>query len=134
MRWSGVGASHVGSTLLFGLLILLRLTGFVAAQTTNASCISLNNSKMCQNFSSASISTNLTTNFPFLQFVSNVDQFDTQFAQYITQDYAKYTPWRRKHSNRVGRSTRKYCSAVALTFQTQHIYMHGSHGRYYVLR
>lgn len=46
---------------------------------------------MCQNFSSASISTNLTTDFPFLQFVSSVDQFDSLFATYITQDYAKYS-------------------------------------------
>jgi len=94
MRWSGVGASHVCSTLLFGFLILLRLVDFVAAQTANATCISLKNSQMCQNFSSASISTGLTTDFPFLQFVSTVEQFDAQFATYITQDYAKYIPWR----------------------------------------
>ena len=89
MRWSGVGASHVGSTLLFGFLILLRLVDFVSAQSANATCISLKNSQMCQNFSSASISTGLTTDFPFLQFVSTVEQFDAQFATYITQDYAK---------------------------------------------
>jgi hypothetical protein len=85
MRWS-VGVVNGG--FCFGLFILLRLASFVSAQG-NATCVSLQNSKTCQNFSSASVSTSLTTDFPFLQFVQTVQDFDKLFTTYIQQDYAK---------------------------------------------
>jgi len=69
---------------------LLALVSLVSAQGNNATCISLQGSKLCPNFSSASISTSLTADFPFLQYVSNVQEFDTQFATFIKTDYAKY--------------------------------------------
>jgi hypothetical protein len=83
MRWStGPGPG------LFTVAVLVICKG-VSGQN-NASCISLSKSQTCGNFSGASISTSLTTDFPFLQFVSNVQEFDTQFMAYIKQDYAKY--------------------------------------------
>src|SRR5436305_183849 len=60
-----------------------------SAQQSNPSCISLENSKTCQNFSRASISTSLTTDFPFLEFVSSVQDFDTQFLSFIQTQYTK---------------------------------------------
>jgi hypothetical protein len=86
MRWS-VGASHG----LFSLAVLATISNVVSAQN-NATCISLKNSQTCRNFSDASISTSLTADFPFLQFVSTVAEFDTQFMAYIKQDYAKSPP------------------------------------------
>jgi hypothetical protein len=85
MRWfRGV----INGGALFGLLIFLRLASFVSAQG-NATCLSLQHSTMCSNFSTASISTGLTTDFPFLQFVQTVEDFDKLFTTYIQQDYAK---------------------------------------------
>jgi hypothetical protein len=74
-----------------GLFTLVVLSNVVLAQN-NATCISLAKSTTCGNFSGASISTSLTSDFPFLQFVSNVEEFDSQFMAYIKQDYAKYIP------------------------------------------
>jgi hypothetical protein len=85
MRWS-VGVVNGG--FFFGLFIFSPLASFVSAQG-NSTCVSLQNSKMCQNFSSASVSTSLTTDFPFLQFVQTVEDFDKLFTTYIQQDYAK---------------------------------------------
>ena len=82
------GVKYAGS---FGLLTLLRLAN-VASGQTNSTCISLHGSRTCQNFSSASVSTSLTTDFPFLQFVSTVEEFDTQFATFIQQEYTMYPP------------------------------------------
>jgi hypothetical protein len=80
MRWS------VGWIIgpAFGLLV----TG-VKAQTTNSTCISLQGSHTCQNFSQASVSTSLSNDFPFLTFVSTVQEFDAQFLQFIQQGYAQ---------------------------------------------
>ena len=75
---------------IFGLSILLHLFSLVSGQTNNATCLSLQGSKLCPSFAAASISTGLTTDFPFLQYVSNIQQFDSLFMSYIEQDYAKY--------------------------------------------
>ena len=71
---------------------LLSLFCLVSAQGNNATCISLQGSTLCPNFSSASISTSLTADFPFLRYVSDVQDFDTQFATFIKTDYAKHVP------------------------------------------
>jgi hypothetical protein len=88
------GLDSAGSLLLLGfsLLSLFSLFSSASAQsaTNNATCIPLKGSQTCQNFSSASISTSLTTDFPFLEFVSTVKEFDTLFMNFIQQAYAKY--------------------------------------------
>jgi hypothetical protein len=79
---SSVRLKHVAPlSLLFSL---------VAAQGNNFTCIPLKGSTLCPSFSEASISTSLTANFPFLQYVANLEEFDTQFATYIKTDYVKY--------------------------------------------
>ncbi|PYH98044.1 hypothetical protein BO71DRAFT_406516 [Aspergillus ellipticus CBS 707.79] len=54
-------------------------------------CISLSGSTQCPAFDSSSISTNssLYTDFPFMQYVSNLTQFDTQISSYVMQGYVK---------------------------------------------
>ena len=59
---------------------------------TNSVCISLHGSQACQNFSQASVSTSLNAEFPFLEFVSTVQDFDAQFLQFIQQSYTKLFP------------------------------------------
>ncbi|RMZ79830.1 hypothetical protein DV737_g3230, partial [Chaetothyriales sp. CBS 132003] len=53
------------------------------------SCISLAQSTACVAFNSSSISTDSTLVglFPFLAYVSNVDEFDEELNSYISQDY-----------------------------------------------
>lgn len=70
------------------LLTAFGLTNVVSAQT-NATCISLQGSRTCQNFSSASVSTSLTADFPFLEFVSSVEEFDAEFTTFIQTEYTK---------------------------------------------
>ena len=82
------GVKYAGS---LGLLTLLPLAN-VASGQTNFTCISLHGSRTCQSFSSASISTSLITDFPFLAYVSTVEEFDTQFTTFIQQQYAMYPP------------------------------------------
>lgn len=84
MRWS------VGPWCLGPAFVLVLGFTSVKAQTTNATCIPLQGSQTCQNFSQASVSTTLSTDFPFLQFVSSVQEFDSQFLQFIQQGYAQY--------------------------------------------
>lgn len=54
-----------------------------------ADCISLANSTQCSAFSAASISTSQTLIglFPFLKFVSNTADFDSQLASYVKTSY-----------------------------------------------
>ncbi|KAK2814458.1 hypothetical protein FQN49_008181 [Arthroderma sp. PD_2] len=54
-------------------------------------CISLKGSKECPAFDSASISTSssLVGQYPFLQYVSNLDDFDTKLGSYVHNDYVK---------------------------------------------
>ncbi|RMZ88469.1 hypothetical protein DV736_g4302, partial [Chaetothyriales sp. CBS 134916] len=70
---------------LAALLATALLSRTIAAQ----SCISLAQSKACVAFNSSSISTDtaLVGLFPFLAYVSNVDEFDQELSSYITQDY-----------------------------------------------
>jgi len=82
MRWS------VG--WIIGPALALVVPTGVKAQTTSSTCISLKGSQTCQNFSQASVSTSLSTDFPFLTFVSSVQEFDTQFLQFIQQGYAQF--------------------------------------------
>lgn len=84
MRWSV-------ETWFLGPALTLVFTG-VKAQTTNSTCISLQGSQTCKSFSQASVSTSLNNDFPFLQFVSSVQEFDTQFLQFIQQGYAQSVP------------------------------------------
>jgi len=88
------GLDSTGSLLLPGFLLLSLFSSASGQSTTNnATCIPLKGSQTCQNFSSASISTSLTTDFPFLEFVSTVKEFDTLFMNFIQQAYAKYIEW-----------------------------------------
>ncbi|OJJ50804.1 hypothetical protein ASPZODRAFT_56634 [Penicilliopsis zonata CBS 506.65] len=54
-------------------------------------CISLSESTACPAFNASSISTNSTlyADFPFLQYVSNVTDFDTQLRSYVSEAYVK---------------------------------------------
>ncbi|QKX58366.1 uncharacterized protein TRUGW13939_05488 [Talaromyces rugulosus] len=56
-----------------------------------AKCISLEKSTSCSAFNVSSISTDssLVDNYPFLQYVSNVDDFDKQLTDYVQGDYVK---------------------------------------------
>jgi len=74
---------------VFAIFLLLQLANFVLAQT-NYTCIPLARSQKCPNFSGASVSTSLIADFPFLQFVSTVEEFDAAFKTFIQQDYTKY--------------------------------------------
>ncbi|KAG0642025.1 hypothetical protein HOY80DRAFT_1008134 [Tuber brumale] len=81
-------------TTLSGSSFIILSTLFIslAAAQAAGSCISLATSRTCTAFNSSSISTSnaLVGNFPFLQYVANIEQFDNQFEQYIKQDYAKH--------------------------------------------
>src|SRR5947207_4197514 len=104
------GIKYAGA---LGLLTLLRLANVVSGQT-NSTCISLQGSRMCQNFTSASVSTSLTDDFPFLEFVSTVEEFDTQFTTFIQQQYTKYlqlltmSNWQEKVSGDFGVSGNRF--------------------------
>ncbi|KAK2747559.1 hypothetical protein FQN57_002052 [Myotisia sp. PD_48] len=54
-------------------------------------CLSLESSTTCSAFSKASISTgpNLFGQFPFLQYVSNIAEFDERLQSYVRSDHAK---------------------------------------------
>ncbi|KAI4686552.1 uncharacterized protein J4E84_005833 [Alternaria hordeiaustralica] len=71
------------------------------------SCVSLQGSTACPAFSSASVDTNLTANFPFLQYVSDTQSFDEGLKNYIGTGYAQ-----RQYENILG------CSSVNLTSTT----------------
>ncbi|EHY59272.1 hypothetical protein HRR83_001460 [Exophiala dermatitidis] len=63
----------------------------VAPAVLAQSCISLAGSKTCPAFNSSSISTDteLVNLYPFLAFVTNTEDFDTQLSQYVTQRYVQ---------------------------------------------
>ncbi|RMD41962.1 hypothetical protein DV735_g3178, partial [Chaetothyriales sp. CBS 134920] len=67
------------------LLAASALTNKAVAQ----SCISLAQSQACSAFNSSSISVDSTLVglFPFLAYVSNVDEFDQELESYVTQAY-----------------------------------------------
>ncbi|KAF8545242.1 hypothetical protein BDD12DRAFT_722282 [Trichophaea hybrida] len=71
-----------------GLLISSIFLPYAAA----AECIPLNNSSTCSAFKQSKISTSsaLTSQYPFLEFVSNSTDFDTKFAEYITEEYVTF--------------------------------------------
>ncbi|EGD98062.1 hypothetical protein TMEN_9992 [Trichophyton mentagrophytes] len=54
-------------------------------------CISLRGSKQCPAFSSASISVNdrLVGQYPFLRYVSNLNDFDEKLSSYVRNEYVK---------------------------------------------
>jgi hypothetical protein len=119
-------------TNLLGLLLTSFLVqpNVVSAQT-NSTCISLKNSKTCPDFSSASVSTSLTADFPFLEFISTVEQFDTQFTTYIQQQYSMYVFYCHG-SNSIGKSMRKRCSVQGLIYLIHLICTHNLHEQCYV--
>ncbi|KAN0067514.1 hypothetical protein V8E54_014383 [Elaphomyces granulatus] len=57
----------------------------------SGTCIALSGSKTCSAFNTSSISTDaeLVSQFPFLAYVSNVQEFDTQLSNYVRGDYVK---------------------------------------------
>ncbi|TPX26377.1 hypothetical protein DIZ76_011839 [Coccidioides immitis] len=69
-------------------------------------CISLKDSTTCPAFASASVSTrqDIVDQFPFLEFVSSVKDFDKELQNYVHHDYVK-----RKYQDLLG------CSNVKLT-------------------
>ncbi|MCJ1311845.1 hypothetical protein MMC25_005518 [Agyrium rufum] len=65
-----------------------------AASTPSAnaqSCVPLSGSQLCPAFNESSVSPTLTNLYPFLAFVSNVEQFDQQLNQYIMFSYVQTT-------------------------------------------
>ncbi|WEW57731.1 hypothetical protein PRK78_003198 [Emydomyces testavorans] len=72
-------------------------------------CISLKDSTTCSSFANASISTSkqLVDQFPFLSFVSSVQDFDKELDAYVHRDYVKH-----KYQDLLG------CSKVKLTNTT----------------
>ncbi|KAF4219593.1 hypothetical protein CNMCM8980_004368 [Aspergillus fumigatiaffinis] len=54
-------------------------------------CISLSGSTQCPAFNGSSISTSssLYTDFPFMQYVSNLDDFDRELSNYVNGSYVK---------------------------------------------
>ena len=89
LRLGGMRRKRHFEWLLISILGLGGYNNVVNAQG-NATCIPLSGSKTCSNFTSASVSTSLTSDFPFLQYVSNVEDFDTQFTNFIATSYAMY--------------------------------------------
>ncbi|EHA27855.1 hypothetical protein AAWM_02107 [Aspergillus awamori] len=57
----------------------------------SGTCISLSGSTQCPAFDSSSVSTNssLYTDFPFMQYVSNLTQFDNELSSYVMQGYVR---------------------------------------------
>ncbi|KAL1863357.1 hypothetical protein Plec18170_000191 [Paecilomyces lecythidis] len=77
----------------------------------SGSCISLSGSTVCPAFNTSSISTdsNLVNSYPFLAYVSNLDDFDKQLSNYVKQDYVK-----EKYQQLLG------CSSVDLSNTTDY--------------
>ncbi|KZM21780.1 hypothetical protein ST47_g7104 [Ascochyta rabiei] len=90
-----------------GSLTLLALAASIPATMAQQNCISLQGSSTCPAFSAASISTNLTGDFSFLSFVSDVQSFDNQLRSYISTTYTQ-----RQYQNILG------CSSVDLSNTT----------------
>ncbi|KAF1831484.1 hypothetical protein BDW02DRAFT_47068 [Decorospora gaudefroyi] len=87
--------------------VLALLAGSLPSTMAQQSCISLQGSKACPAFTSASIDTNQAGNFPFLQYVSDRESFDSGLQDYIGTQYAQ-----RQYQNILG------CSSVDLTNTT----------------
>ncbi|RMZ76835.1 hypothetical protein DV738_g4751, partial [Chaetothyriales sp. CBS 135597] len=70
-------------------LAVLLAVSLLGNKTLAQSCISLAQSKACSAFNSSSISVDSTLVgfFPFLAYVSNVDEFDQELESYVTQAY-----------------------------------------------
>ncbi|KAK9435106.1 SH3 domain containing protein [Metarhizium brunneum] len=72
-------------------LTLFTLMPRVASAQSNGGCISLQGSKACPAFGSASVSTSsgMVQIYPFLQFVSDTGSFDYQLLTYVKTSYVK---------------------------------------------
>lgn len=90
-----------------GAITLLALSALVPETMAQATCVSLQGSSECPAFSGASISTNLTGDFSFLSFVSDVRSFDNQLRSYISTTYTQ-----RQYQDILG------CSSVDLSNTT----------------
>ncbi|KAF9881745.1 SH3 domain-containing protein [Colletotrichum karsti] len=97
----------VGQASKAALLSLLSASTLVSAQS---GCVSIQGSTQCPAFQSASVSTTgfVAGLFPFLQFVSNRETFDSQLQSYIETTYV-----REKYQTLLG------CSNVNLTNSTE---------------
>lgn len=69
--------------------VFTAATAALVAVTAGQNCISLSGSTACPAFSAASISTDsqLSGLYPFLRYVSNVQEFDQQLTQFVSQGY-----------------------------------------------
>ncbi|ETN45060.1 uncharacterized protein HMPREF1541_09936 [Cyphellophora europaea CBS 101466] len=67
----------------------LAAVALLASTTVAQSCVSLSGSSQCAGFDSSSVSTTgqVQDFFPFLSFVSNVEEFDRELARYVSQGY-----------------------------------------------
>ncbi|KAF1840771.1 uncharacterized protein K460DRAFT_380562 [Cucurbitaria berberidis CBS 394.84] len=88
-------------------VVLSILAASLPVAMAQQNCISLQGSTACPAFSTASISTNLTGDFSFLSFVSDVKSFDDKLRNYIATSYSE-----RQYKNILG------CSNVNLTNTT----------------
>ncbi|KAI5795773.1 hypothetical protein EDC01DRAFT_717130 [Geopyxis carbonaria] len=70
----------------------MMLISSMLLTTVAAECISLSNSTACSAFKSSQISNSkaLQGTFPFLAFVSNTEQFDTKFVDYLKGNYVQF--------------------------------------------
>jgi hypothetical protein len=72
------------------LALLSARPTFVSAQSNG--CVSLQGSKACSAFSSASVNLNdedLTRDYPFLQYVTDRQSFDDQLHAYVKRPYVE---------------------------------------------
>ncbi|KAF2035023.1 hypothetical protein EK21DRAFT_55696 [Setomelanomma holmii] len=90
-----------------GAVFLSVLAASLPVSMAQSNCISLQGSTACPAFGSASISTNLTGDFSFLAFVSNVQSFDDRLRNYIATTYSQ-----KQYQDILG------CSSVNLTNTT----------------
>lgn len=89
------------------IAVLAILAAVVPSTMAQHTCVSLQGSTACPAFTSASVDTNLTGNFPFLKYVSDTKSFDDRIRDYIGTQYAQ-----RQYEDILG------CSSVNLTNTT----------------
>ncbi|KAI9821841.1 MAG: hypothetical protein M1827_002423 [Pycnora praestabilis] len=74
-----------------GFVLLATLFATTLPVISAQLCLPLEQSEVCPAFKQASISTNsgLVSTYPWLAYVSNIQQFDSQLTQYIATNYAQ---------------------------------------------
>ncbi|KAH8731050.1 hypothetical protein GQ44DRAFT_371997 [Phaeosphaeriaceae sp. PMI808] len=89
-------------------VLISLIAAYLPMSIAQQNCISLRGSTACPAFSAASINANLTGDFSFLSFVSDVQTFDNRLRNYIATTYSQ-----KQYQEILG------CSSVDLTNTTQ---------------